>query len=114
MDCLRSNHDDGDLAIEDPGELRLHDRLALHDALLAICEALELGQQALHILLRLLRLRRQPLQLRDLPVLHQELHDVHIVLHRHHDCVVSTSLIMHSLTPQLKSLNRAAQSIDAQ
>lgn len=48
--------DDWDFAVEDPGELGLHNGLALRDALLALCEALELDEQALNILLRLLGL----------------------------------------------------------
>lgn len=83
-----SGPDDWDLAVEDPGELGLHDGLALHDALLALCEALELNEQALHILLRLLGLHSQPCQLCYLPVLHQKLHDVHVVLHKTVPCTV--------------------------
>lgn len=79
--ALRSDHDHGDLPVEDPGELGGHDGLGLHDTLLALGEALELCEQTADVLLRLLGLGRQSLQLRYLPVLHQELHDVHIVLH---------------------------------
>ena len=76
----RLDLDDGNLAVEDPRELSGDDLLGLDDAALALREALELGQQRLHILLGLLRLGGQPGQPRDVPVAHEEFHDVHIVL----------------------------------
>jgi len=47
---------------------------------LAVCEAPELGQERLDIVLGLLCLRIEPSKAANVPVLHQELHDVDIVL----------------------------------